>query len=743
MMGSRREFLKASGALVVCFTLPGCGPEAGTYAESQAAPGELILGNRIEINADGRVILYLGKVELGQGIGTALAQIAAEELGIKFSRMQVAGVDTDYSPDESYTFSTISVQKSGPLVREAAATGRHFLLKQAAQKLDVPVTALSVVDGDFLVAGNLQQQSYWQLLAGEKIELAPDEDSTMMPVSDYLVVGESVQRLDIPGIVFGEEYFLQDIRLPGMVHARVVRPTAERAQLLDFDPAAVAALPGVRKVVRDGNFVAVIAEREGQARNAAAALSDSISWSVPKDLPPPEGLYNWLRTAPSRLESVTGRVSAPTSDIATRTISAVYQRPYLAHASISPSAAIALFEEGKLTIWSHAQGMYPLRTAIAHTLGLQPDQVRCIHKPAAGCYGHNGADDAACDAAALAMQFPGKPVRLQWERADEFAWEPNGSAMHIETRAELDQSGMIRSWDFDLWSCPHTSRPRSVDNAGFLIYAQHRDAPLDIPPARSIPQPSGGADRNAIPLYEFDNTKVSKHLVTDVPIRVSALRSLGAYGNVFAIESFMDELALAAGQDPLLFRIAHLQDDRAVAVLEMLATVSDWSDRPAAGSGEGWGIGFARFKNMSSYLGVVYKLKVDSDQGRVRLLKATAVCDAGLVINPDGVRAQIEGGIIQSSSWTLKEQVRFDESGIKSRDWAGYPILRFDEVPDVQVHLMSRDDQPSLGVGETAQGPTAASIANAVFHAGGRRFRRLPLTPERIADSASRTGLNV
>jgi len=730
-MTSRREFLQSSGALVVCFSLPGCTQEAEPVSDGRAR-----LGNRIEVNANGTVTLNLGKVELGQGIGTALAQIAAEELGIDIHRMQIAGVDTDHSPDESYTFSSISVQQSGPPVREAAATGRHFLLQQAAHKLGISIAELGVVDGDILAGGKPQSLSYWQLLAGENIELAPDKNASMLPTSDYRIVGESVERLDIPGIVFGDEYFLQDFRLPEMVHARILRPPAERAQLKNIDPEIALALPGVRKVVRDGNFVGVIADREGQARDAARALNASISWSRPNDLPSESELYDWLKTAPTRVEPIALAESTAVDDFEPRTITATYQRPYLAHASISPSAAIALFHHGQLTIWSHAQGMYPLRRAIAHTLGLEVDQVRCIHKPASGCYGHNGADDAACDAAALALQFPGKPVRLQWERDDEFAWEPNGSAMHIETRAELDQSGQVRSWDFDLWSCPHTSRPRSIDNAGNLIYAQHRNNPLEIPPARSIPQPSGGADRNAIPLYDFDRLRVNKHLVTDMPIRVSALRGLGAYGNVFAIESFMDELALAAGTDPLEFRVAHLQDDRAVAVLEKLAVASNWADRPAAGKGEGWGIGFARFKNMSSYLGIVYQLKVDSDRGAVRLLKATAVCDAGLVINPDGVRAQIEGGIIQSSSWTLKEQVRFDESGIKSRDWAGYPILRFDEMPDVQVHLVSRDDQPSLGVGETAQGPTAASIANAVFHASGRRIRTLPLSPDRITASS-------
>jgi len=496
-------------------------------------------------------------------------------------------------------------------------------------------------------------------------------------------------------------------------------------------------MPGVLKVVRDGNFVAVVAEREQQARNAAMALRNSIRWSRPDDLPGSDGIYEWLKSAPTRVESIISRQSGRQDNSTATSISAVYQRPYQAHASISPSAAIALYGRNKLTVWSHAQGMYPLRTAIAHTLGLKTDQVRCVHKEAAGCFGHNGADDAACDAAAIAMQVEGRPVRLQWERADEFAWEPLGSAMQIETRAELDESGRISSWDYDIWSCPHTSRPRNADNAGHLIYAQHKSSPLRIPAAASIPQPAGGADRNAVPLYTFENMNVTKHLVTEVPLRVSALRGLGAYANVFAIESFMDELAIAANQDPLAFRMQHLDDERAIAVLERLSDESAWPTRPATGSGEGWGLSFARFKNLSSYVGIVFKVGVDRANGQISLNHVTAVCDAGLIINPDGVRAQIEGGIVQSASWTLKEQVRFTSSGITSRDWVNYPILRFDEAPEIDVHLMPHNGNKSLGVGEAAQGPTAAAIANAVYHASGIRLRRLPFTAAQVLNAAA------
>ncbi len=738
MKRTRRQFLKSTGALVLTFTLPGCGNKNGATGDvANAAEGFAKLGNRLWIDTAGTVSLTLGKVELGQGIGTALAQIAAEELGVDFSRIKLIGVDTDFSPDESYTFSSISVQQSAPPVRRAAATGRQILLQRAAEKLNVPAGDLTVEDGVILVNGELSELDYWQLITAEHIEVVQDDIHALMPVEGYSIVGKSVRRIDIPAKVFGDASYLQDLRLPRMVHARVVRPPAERAELIKIEPGPVSRLPGVLKIVQDGNFVAVIAEREGQAREAAATLNKSISWSLAKDLPGEERIYEWLKSAPARTEQIASRHSASPADSASKTHAAVYQRPYLAHASISPSAAIALFEHGQLTVWSHAQGMYPLRTAIAHTLGLELKQVRCIHHEAAGCFGHNGADDAGCDAAAIAVQFPGRPIRLQWERADEFAWEPYGSAMHIETHAAMDGAGRVRSWDFDVWSCPHSSRPRNIENAGHLIYAQHKSEPLDIPPARSIPQPAGGADRNAIPLYAFENLTVNKHLVTDVRLRVSALRGLGAYANVFAIESFMDELAHAAGQDSLLFRIRHLQDERAIAVLERLADESDWSNRPEAGNGEGWGVGFARFKNLSSYLGVVFQLGVDGETGRISLQKATAVCDAGLVINPDGVRAQIEGGIVQSASWTLKEQLRFSESRIESRDWASYPILHFNEVPEVRVVLMSRDDQKSLGVGEAAQGPTAAAIANAIFHASERRVRRLPLTPKAILGSAA------
>ncbi len=682
MSVSRRAFIQSTGAVVVYFSLAGC----ESQDESQARVATTY-DNRITIHPDGSVELLMGKVELGQGIGTALAQIAADELGVAFDRIRLVNVDTDFSPDESYTFSSISIQQSGPKVRAAAAKARE-----------------------------LMQQS----------KPAPDSGSEK-------AVGQSMRRIDIPGKVFGDASFVQDYRSEGMLHARVVRPPAERATLLSIDNTPTEALPGVLKIVRDGNFVAVIAEREGQARAAAVKLRESLEWNTPDDIPETENVHRWLRGAEARVEEIVAESSSDISKTGTSTYSAEYQRPYQAHASISPSAAVALYEQSKLTIWSHAQGMYPLRSAIAHTLAMSEDDVRCVHLEASGCYGHNGADDAACDAAALALQMPGRTIRLQWERADEFLWEPLGPGMSIQIVAALQDDGRIADWQYDLWSCPHASRPRAADSAGHMLYAQHKKNPLSVPEPHSIPQPSGGSDRNSVPLYAFPNVHVNKHFVTDIRVRGSSLRGLGAYGNVFAIESFMDELADTSGADPFEYRERHLKDERALAVLSRLKSEVRWEERPSPGSGVGWGLAFARFKNLSSYLAIVMQLEVDAESNVIRLLKATAVCDAGLVINPDGLKAQIEGGIVQSASWTLKEQVRFSKSSRESRDWNSYPILRFDEIPEIDVVLIDQPEQKSLGVGETAQGPTAAAIANAIFHATTQRLRRLPFTPDRFS----------
>ena len=717
---SRRQFVQAAGALTVNFSIP-----IAAARTSTAIGGSATLGNRLVVDSSGAVRLLMGKAELGQGIGTAMAQLVAEELDVSLERIRLLPVNTEHSPDESYTVGSNSVQRSGPPTRQAAATARHFFLNRAAVELGVGKARLNIADGRFLLDGKPSGLDYWQLLNDQQNTIEIDKAAALKDVDDYSIVGHSPVRLDIPRKVFGGESFLQDVRLPRMVHARIVRPPAERATLKRADFRDAERMPGVIKVVHSRDFVGVIAKREGQARAAAEALRNTLKWDLPEDLPDPDRLYDELKSTIAETASVVDEQTDFGGAAATRTVRASYQRPFQAHASISPSAAVATYAGGQLTVFSHAQGMYPLRKALAHVFGLPLERVRCCHYEAAGCFGHNGADDAACDAAALAIEYPGRPVRLQWERADEFAGEPYGSAMHVEVSASIDRSGHIREWNLDLWSYPHAGRPGGANAAGHLAYAREREKPLPMPPIRLIPQPSGGADRNAVPLYGFDNLTVTKHVLKDVPIRVSSLRGLGAYANVFAIESFMDELANVVGEDPFEYRLRHLDDERAVIVLEKLRDVTGWASRHA--DDKGWGLGFAQFKNRASYVGVVVQLQASDDGGEISLVKATAVCDAGLIISPDGIKAQIEGGIIQSASMTLKEQVRFDQKQKLSLNWATYPILRFDEVPEVEVVLIDRRDRPSLGVGESAQGPTAAAIANALFDATGIRKRRLPL----------------
>ncbi|MGI9205204.1 MAG: molybdopterin cofactor-binding domain-containing protein, partial [Woeseiaceae bacterium] len=383
-------------------------------------------------------------------------------------------------------------------------------------------------------------------------------------------------------------------------------------------------------------------------------------------------------------------------------------------------------------VWSHGQGMFPLRGSLARVHGLSEEQVRLIYRPASGCYGHNGADDAACDASIIAMQMPGRAVRLQWSRQDEFRYEPFGSAMSVRVSAGLDKMNRITRWDHDVWSATHSTRSYGAAGAGNLIAAREKSDPLEAPPPRNIPQPAGGGDRNALPLYSFANQTISKHLVQKPPLGVSALRGLGAFANVFAIESFIDELAGQVGQEPLSFRMEYLKDERGRAVLESTKDILANAPTSRPGWKSGRGLGFARFKNLGAYVAVVCEVHVNESTGQIQVSDAFATVDAGLVISPDGLRNQIEGGIVQSASWTLKEAVRYDDDKIKTIDWATYPMMRFTEVPRVSVTVLDRPDQPSLGAGEAAQGPTAAAIANGVAAAAGVRVRDLPLTPNRV-----------
>jgi CO/xanthine dehydrogenase Mo-binding subunit len=736
-MISRRAVLRGTGALIVSFSLPsasGSREGAGTPATGKPGPklpGSLakapLLDAWIRVDADGRVTAFTGKAELGQGIKTALLQVVAEELEVSLEQLSLVTADTSRTADEGYTAGSHSVQDSGTALRNAAAQVRQILLGEAARHLRVPADQLRAEAG-FVVGADGARMSYGQLVAAELLHVEAQPDSKLKDPSLFRIMDTSVRRIDIPAKVTGGAAYVQDMRLPDMLHARVVRPPGYGAKLLQLDTGEVEKMPGVVQIIRDGNFLAVVAQREFQAVKALRALSLAAQWEERQTLPKQSQLHETLAGLPAQDQTIFDKFEA--SDPSVRTLEATYTRPYIAHGSIGPSCAIAQWTDGVLTIWTHTQGVYPDRQAIAEMLGLPQGKVRCVHVEGSGCYGHNGADDAAADAALIANSIPDRPIRLQWMREQEHSWEPFGPAMIAKVRASLDASGHIVDWDYGVWSNTHSMRPGP---AGSLLAAQHMERSFPVPEPKPIPQPEGGGDRNSIPLYVLPRAKVTHHFLRDMPVRISALRSLGAQMNIFAIESFVDELALAAGADPVTFRLAHLDDSRARDVITAAADDFRWAARPTPMDGHGYGFAFARYKNLAAYCAVAMQVRVDAETGRTRVLRVAAAVDTGQVINPDGVRNQIEGAVMQSLSWSLFESVSFDTARITSTDWATYPILRFSSVPEsVSVRLIDRPGTAFLGCGEAGQGPTSAALANAVANATGKRVRDLPLNAARV-----------
>jgi CO/xanthine dehydrogenase Mo-binding subunit len=733
----RRSVLAGGGALIVSFSLTGAIAQdhaAPAAAPAPARPGSLktspYLDSWIRIDADGAITVFTGKAELGQGFKTAFQQIAAEELDVPFGSLKVVTADTSLTANEGYTAGSHSMQDSGTAIQHAAAQARALLVAQAARRLDLSAESLSTENGA-VIAPDGRRLGYGELVASDMLHVQAQPDSQLKDPATFKVMGQSVARVDIPAKVTGGEAYVQDMRLPGMVHARLVRPPSYGAQLIDCDTSAVEKMPGVVKVVRDGNFLAVVATREFQSIKAMNALSAAAKWQENARLPKQDDLASVVTALPSQDSTIFQR--ADPSAVGEKTIEATYTRPYQSHGSIGPSCAVAHFADGKMTVWSHTQGVYPDRQAIAQMLAMPLEDVRVIQVEGSGCYGHNGADDAAADAALIARALPDKPVRVQWMREQEHAWEPFGPAMVTRLKASLDSRGEIADWNFEVFSNTHSMRP---GGAGCLLAAQHMAQSFAVPPPKPIPLPEGGGDRNAIPIYTFRNAHVVHHFISDMPLRISAMRALGAYHNVFSIESFMDELAGLAGADPVEFRLKHLKDPRGREVIEKAAEGFGWSKDQKPPQDRGFGFAFARYKNLAAYCAVASEVDVNRETGRARLVRAVAAVDSGQVVNPDGLTNQIEGAIVQSMSWTLYESVTFDDKRITSIDWQTYPILRFDAVPDrIDVHIINRPGQPFLGSGETGQGPAAASIANAIANATGRRLRNLPLTRKRIKDA--------
>ena len=731
----RRHVLKGGGALIISFSLTRAFAQDPTVpaAAPPSPPGSLknspYLDSWIRIDADGVITVFTGKAELGQGFKTAFQQIAAEELNVPFASLKVVTADTKLTANEGYTSGSHSMQDSGTAIQNAAAQARELLLAEAAKRLDVSIDTLQSEDG-VVIAPDGRRLSYGELVSGDMLHVQAQPSSKLKDPSTLKVMGQSIPRVDIPAKVTGGVAYVQDLRLSGMVHARVVRPPSYGAQLVDCDVAAIEKMPGVVKVVRDGNFLAVVAAKEFQAIKAMNALANAAKWQEVAQLPKLNDLPSVLTNLASQ-DSVIFQRSDP-SVSGQRTIEATYTRPYQSHGSVGPSCAVAQLADGAMTVWSHTQGVYPDRQAIADMLRMPSASIRVIHVEGSGCYGHNGADDAAADAAMIARALPGVPVRVQWTREQEHAWEPYGPAMVTRLKASLDAAGKIADWNFEVFSNTHSMRP---GGAGCLLAAQHMAQPVAVPPAKPIPLPEGGGDRNAIPIYTFPNAHVVHHFIPTMPIRISAMRALGAYHNVFSIESFMDELAALAGVDPVEFRLNHLDDPRGRDVIEKAAQGFGWRKGQAA-SDRGFGFAFARYKNLAAYCAIASEVEVNRETGRARLVRAVAAVDSGQVVNPDGLINQIEGAIIQSTSWTLYESVTFDATRITSIDWQTYPILRFDAVPEsIEVHIINRPGKPFLGSGETGQGPAAASVANAIANATGIRLRDLPLTRKRIKDA--------
>ena len=713
----------------------------------------------VDLATSGIVTIRPGKVEYGQGVWTALAQIAAEELDVGLDQVRVAGVSTSGSPNEGVTSGSRSIEDCGGALRQVCAQVRAAFLAEAAEKLGADPAALHVERGTARARpdqaradqaradqggtgqgatgqGRTDQGrtdpaelSYWSLDEATLLDRAAQLTAAVKPPARWRVAGRSAPRIDLPDKATGRPRFLHDQKLPGMLFGRVIRPPAPAATL---DGVGEADLPsGVVAQVRDGSFLGVIAETDRAAVTAATRLAQAARWTVRESLPDEDGLKGFLLSQPTEDQPVVRREDTEAAAQVRQTRAAEFTRPFIAHGSMAPSCAIACWDGGQVSVWTHSQGVFPLRGALATGLGLDPAQLTVHHVEGAGVYGHNASDDVAADAVLLARAVPGRPVRVLWSREDELSWGPLGPAMLARLSAGLDSGGRIRTWRQDVWSNGFAGRP-GIGGEPRLLALSHvaGGTPISAAPD-GAPSGAMGATRNAVPGYDIPDLEVIRHRLLTMPLRTSSLRSLGAFLNVFAIESFMDELALAAGADPVAFRLAHLSDPRARRVVEEAAAMSGWAARDAdeGGDGTGFGIGFARYKGTSGYCAAVAEVTAETSISLRRLWLAV---DVGRVINPDGVINQVEGGAIQSASWALRERVRFDRTRITSVTWENYPILRFTEVPGVAVRIVAAPGEPATGAGELAQGPVAGAIGNALSAAVGVRVRDLPLTTEQV-----------
>src|SRR5262245_50869701 len=730
-IATRREFVK--GALVISFALAS-GSTSARAQRSAAAKTVAIdeVDGFLAIGADGNVTVYSGKVDLGTGVRTALAQIAAEELDLPVERITIVQGDTALTPDQGTTSGSLSIQNGGMQIRQAAATARKALLEMSAQRLGVPAAELRISNGTITAAG--RSVSYGELVGGQLFSRKLDKDAPVKDPATFTIFGKSVPRLDIRDKATGRFMYMHDFHVAGMVHGRVVRPLAIGARLENVDESSVRDVPGLLAVVRERDFLGVVATTEWGAIQAARKLK--VTWSAWQGLPDRARLWDHVRGTKVAKEEVTSDVgnSADAMGKAPKRLAATYDFAIHTHGSIGPSCAVAEFSNGKLTCWTASQATHNLRRHLARVFSLPVENVRCIYIEGAGCYGRNGHEDAAGDAALLAKAV-GRPVRVQWSRADEHGWDPKGPPTLVDLRAAMDASGNVTAWESEFF-VPQSVPPPSV-------------VPLIAATLAGLPEEQHIAaarlDINSDIPYKFPNVKTVCHRLETTPFRPSWIRTPGRLQNTFANECFLDELAAAAGADPLMFRLKYLDpaDKRAIEVLERVGKLAKWEKRPSpqTASGDilrGRGLSYIRYDMTRTYVGAVAEVEVDRRSGAIHVQRFFVSHDCGQIINPDGLKNQIEGNVIQTVSRTLFEELRFDRSAVTSLHWGTYPILTFADVPEIEIDLIDRPREKVWGAGEPSAAVVPSAISNAVFDAAGVRLRSVPFTPEKVKAAIDR-----
>jgi nicotinate dehydrogenase subunit B len=727
---ARRTLLKAGGALVVAI---GAGRAmAQVLPNADAALGKPLDPSEVDgffaIHADGSATLYCGKVDLGTGLRIAIPQMAAEELGLPVERIALVEGDSALTPNQGPTAGSTGIMRGGVQIRQAAATAREALIRMGAEKLGRPASELEAVNGEVRPKSGGPGVGYGTLVGNRRFGLKIDAKPVLKDPATYTIVGKPLPRPDVPAKVTGTHIYVHDFKLPDMVHARVIRTPSVGARLAEVDEASIQGIPGAR-VVRINDFLAVIADDEWNAIRAARALK--ARWTETAQAASHDGVRDWLRAGPFTGEEFITRKgdAAATFAASTPRLEGTYYWPLQTHGSMGPSCAVADVRDGKATIWSASQATHRLHQICARILGLPPANVRVIYLDGAGCYGMNGHDDASADAAMISKAI-GKPVRVQWSREDEHGWDPKGPPQLLSLEGALGPDGKIAAWRTEMWL------PKATANLPNI--------PLLGPAAAGIDQPQGIStgliSQNAGPPYAVPNIEVLVHWLKDSPLRPSNIRAPGKIANTFAVESFFDDLAAAAKRDPLELRLEGLSDPRGIEVLRRTAALIGWEKRtsPKPGGGLGRGIAYVHYKFNETYVGMAMEAEVDRDTGAVRVHRIACAHDCGQIINPDGVKAQIEGNILQTLSRTLYEEVIFDRGRVTSVDWSSYPILTMPEVPEILIDLIDRPNDPPLGAGEAACTPVPAALANAIFDATGARLRTVPFTPQRVKTAIAR-----